>query len=82
MLTRRLVVLLDDARYARLEREAHRRRVSVAVVVRDALDAALETDRASKEQAIAWLLAAPPIGPAPDPADLRRELDEIRAGQP
>jgi hypothetical protein len=32
-------VLLDEERYARLQAEAERRRVSVAVVVRDAVDA-------------------------------------------
>ena len=40
MLTKRLQVLLDEERFERLEREAVRRQVSVAVEVRDALDAA------------------------------------------
>ena len=38
MLTRRLQVLLDDSRYQRLEAAARRRRVSVATVVREAID--------------------------------------------
>jgi hypothetical protein len=80
MLTRRLVVLLDDDRYAKLEDEARRRRVSVAVVVRDALDRALESGSEQRQAAIQWLLDAPPLGDVPDVDELRRELDEIRAG--
>lgn len=44
MLTRRLHVLLDDDRYRRLTSGAERRSVSVAVVVREAIDAALPGD--------------------------------------
>lgn len=38
MLNRRLQVLIDEARWRRLEAEAERRRVPVSVLVRDAID--------------------------------------------
>ena len=43
MLNRRLQVLLDEDRYGRLAAEADRRTVPVAVIVREAIDAAFPT---------------------------------------
>ncbi len=78
MLNRRLQILIDDERLARLEREAQRRGVPVAVVVRDAIDAAHPLDHSTRRSAAARILAADPM-PVPDPQDLRDELEELRS---
>jgi hypothetical protein len=81
MLTHRLHVLLDDDRWQRLEREADRRQVAMAVVVREAIDAALPaTDADDRRRAYQDILEAEPMEVPDDPADLKRELDEIRGG--
>jgi hypothetical protein len=81
MLTHRLHILLDEDRWQRLDREATRRKVPVAAVVRDAIDAALPAiDVDDRRRAYEELLAAEPMPVPDDPADLKRELDEIRAG--
>jgi uncharacterized membrane protein len=77
MLTRRLQVLIDDERHRRLEAEAARRGVSVAVLVRAALDAAYPSTAEERRAAAARILAAEPM-PVPDPEGLRTELDELR----
>ena len=77
MLTRRLQILIDDERFQRLESEADRRNVPVAVVVRDAIDAAYPTDHSARQAAAARILAAEPM-PVADPAGLRTELDQLR----
>jgi hypothetical protein len=77
MLNRRLQILIDDERLARIEREAARRGVPVAVVVRDALDAAYPLDWATRRSAAERILSAEPM-PVPDPAGLRSELEELR----
>ena len=77
MLSHRLQILIDDERLARLETEAGRREVPVAVVVRDAIDAAYPSDRAARQTAAAQILAAAPM-PVPDPAVLRTELEDLR----
>jgi len=80
MLDRRLQILIDDARYRRLEAAARERRLSVAAVIRDAIDAALPADLAKKESAAKALLAAEPM-PVPETIrELKAELDEIRSG--
>lgn len=81
MLTHRLHILLDEDRWQRLDREATRRKVPVAAVVREAIDAALPASDADDRRAAAdELLRAEPMDVPDDPADLKRELDEIRAG--
>lgn len=60
-LDRRVQLLLDDDRYQRLELEAARRGVSVAAVIRDAIDRAYGGDVGSRSQAAAELLAAEPM---------------------
>jgi hypothetical protein len=80
MLNRRLQILIDDARYRRLEAVARARRLSVAAVIRDAIDAALPADLAKKQRAASALLAAEPM-PVPETVEeLKAELDEIRSG--
>jgi hypothetical protein len=77
MLEHRLQVLLDDARYQKVASEAKRRGVSIAAVIRDALDR-LPSDAEVRRTAIDAILAAEPMPVPLDPAELRRELDEAR----
>lgn len=77
MLDRRLQILIDEERYRRLEREAARRKVAVAVLVREAIDGAFPAERSAKATAGRRILDAEPMS-VPDPAALRRELDERR----
>lgn len=79
MLRRRLHILLDEDRYRRVAAEASARGVSVARVIREAIDALLPADRGRRARAARRILAAPPM-PVPDPDELRREMDEFRAG--
>ena len=74
-MSRRLQVLVDDGRWARLEAEAARRDTSVARVVRDAIDAALFENAETRRDAAATLLAAPSM-PVADWAVMKAELAE------
>lgn len=60
VLTRRLQVLLDEGRFARLEALARRRKTTVAALVRDALDHAYPSGALPKEEAVERLLSRPP----------------------
>jgi hypothetical protein len=77
MLEHRLQILLDDVRYQKVASEAKRRGVSIAAVIRDALDR-LPSDAEVRRTAIDAILAAEPMPVPLDPAELRRELDEAR----
>jgi len=77
MLDHRVQILLDDERYEKVAREARRRHISVAAVIRDALDR-LPTDAEVRRNAIDVILAAEPMPLPDDPAELRRELDGAR----
>ncbi len=73
-LERRVQLLLDEPRYRKVTGEAKRRNVSVASVIREAIDrlpAAADRRRA----AIAGILAAEPMPVPDDPTELRHELD-------
>ena len=74
-LTRRLQVLLDEPRYARLERTARERGTSVATIVREAIDAAFPDDGPDRAEAARQFLAADPIAFG-DWADVKGELDD------
>lgn len=74
-LDRRVQLLLDEPRYRKVAREAQRRRVSVAAVIRDAIDG-LPASEDRRREAIAEILSAESMPVPGDPADLRRELDE------
>ena len=78
MLTRRLQILIDEERYARLEREAGRTNRSVAAILREAIDHAYPSDAAEKRRAADAILAAQPMDIPETVEDLRRELDEAR----
>lgn len=77
MLDRRLQVLIDEERWARLQREAARRKVSVGTVVREAIDDRYPRDADRRRAALQAVLEADAMA-VPDPDELRRELDEIR----
>ncbi|MHB8460888.1 MAG: hypothetical protein ACYDAK_03080 [Candidatus Limnocylindrales bacterium] len=76
-LDRRVHVLLDEPRYRKVAGEAERRRVSVAAVIRDAIDQ-LPADADLRRSAIAQILAAEPMPVPAQPGELRRELDDAR----
>ena len=80
MLDRRLQVLVDEDRYRRLRAEAQRRGTSVGHLVREAIDKVFAPDVARKRRAAKAILDAEPMPVPEDPADLKRELDEIRGG--
>jgi hypothetical protein len=80
-LTRRLQVLIDDARYERLRREAERTGAPIGAIVRAAIDDRVGTDfdRAARRAAADRILCAPrPAGPEPD-WEVQKEqmLDEM-----
>ncbi len=74
MLTRRVHVLFDDARFSRIEREAKSRKVSVAEVIREAVDYRLPPTWPSRSEAGERILRADPMDVPDDPADLKREI--------
>lgn len=73
-LDRRVQLMLDEARYRRIAQEAARRQVSVASVIREAIDR-LPEQAARRRDAIAQILAAEAMPVPDDPAELRREID-------
>ena len=77
MLERRLQVLLDEERYRRVHELAQARGVSVATVVRDAIDHGLTSSAGRRREAAARILEADDM-PVGSPEDLRAELDGVR----
>lgn len=77
-LDHRLQILLDADRHARLVAVAQERGVSVAAVVREAIDRGLPVPDARRRAAVRRLLAAESM-PVPDPAALSEELADLRA---
>jgi hypothetical protein len=75
---RRFQLLLDEARYERLAAAARARKVSVAVVIRDAIDLAVPADLERRRAAAAEILAAEPIR-VPDVAELKQEIADGRS---
>lgn len=80
MKTERLQVLIDRPQRERLERIASARGVSVASLVRRAIDAAYPSGAEQRAALAADILSAPPME-VPDLDDLRDELDRIRGGE-
>ena len=77
-LDRRFQILLDAARYHRLEAAARKRKTSVAAVIRDAIDQTLSADLEKKRVAWAGIEAAEPM-PVPETVEaLKAEIDEAR----
>jgi hypothetical protein len=77
MLDRRLQVLIDEDRWSRLEREAGRRGVPVAVLVREAIDERYPGNASERRAALQAVLDAEPMD-VPDPDELQRELEAVR----
>lgn len=76
-LDHRLQILLDDDRHRRLVAIAQERGVSVAAVVREAIDRGLGPSRAQRHAAARRILDAPDM-PVPDVDGLKAELDALR----
>jgi hypothetical protein len=78
MLERRVHILLDEARYQRVLAEARHRDVSVALVIREAIDRALPATALQRQEAVERILSAPDM-PVPEKAsELRVELEALR----
>ncbi len=60
-MTHRLQILVDEPRYALLERESQRSGRSIAELIREAVDASYGVDRQKRRAAIDRLLAAEPM---------------------
>jgi hypothetical protein len=70
----RLQIRLDQDRHDKVAREAARRGVPIASVIREAIDR-LPTGVDRRKAAIDAILAAESMDVPEDPAELRRELD-------
>lgn len=77
-MTHRLQILLDEERHNRVVAIATSRQVSVAAVIREAIDRGLPTAERSRADAAARLLAAEDMD-VPDVDELLDELDELRS---
>jgi predicted DNA-binding protein len=76
-LDHRLQILLDDDRHQRLIAVARERGVSVATVVREAIDRGLAAPDSRRRAAADRLLQAEEMT-VPDVEQLRAELDDLR----
>lgn len=76
-LDHRLQILIDDERHRRISAVAQERGVSVATVVREAIDRGLAGPDAQRLAAGRRLLEAADMQ-VPEPTELRDELDALR----
>jgi hypothetical protein len=76
-LEHRLQILLDDERHRRITAVARERGVSVATVVREAIDRGV-IDTAGRRRASARRILEAPDMEVPDVPDLLQELDDLR----
>ena len=74
MSERRVQIWLDDDRYRKVAQEAKRRHVSLAAVIREAIDR-LPTEADRRRAAIDAVLRAEPMPVPVDPSEVRRQLD-------
>jgi len=72
-LTRRTQVLLDDERYARLERRADETNRSIGALVRDAIDVAYPERGPGRKDAFELLRNSPPADHG-SPEEIKREI--------
>lgn len=77
MKTERLQVLIDAAQRERLEETASARGVSVASLVRTAIDVVYPPAATARNRAAAAILAADPMD-LPTPDELAVELNDLR----
>lgn len=80
-LDRRVQLMLDEARYRKVVQEAARRQVSVASVIREAIDR-LPEQAGRRRDAIAEILAAEAMPVPDDPAEFRGEIDREHESLP
>jgi len=75
---KRLQILLDQARYRRVEAEAERSGRSVAAVIREAIDARFPSDTSEVQAAAARFLASTARTPATDTswAETKAAMDD------
>lgn len=73
-LERRLQILIDEPRYRRLAARARERNMSIAAVIREAIDATIPADLAKKRAAARAILEAEPM---PVPATIEELKAEI-----
>lgn len=78
VLEHRLQILIDDERHSRITAVARERGVSVATVVREAIDRGIGVSAGRREAAARRLLDAPDMD-VPDIDELTSELDALRA---
>lgn len=76
-LDRRLQILIDEGRHQRIAAAARERGVSVATIVREAIDRGLGGTDAQRRSAGRRVLDAPDM-PVPSPEELRSELELLR----
>jgi hypothetical protein len=76
-LERRLQILLDEERHRRISSLARERGVSVATIVREAIDRGLGPSDSRRRRAGRRILDATEM-PVPDVDELRAELDRVR----
>lgn len=77
-LEHRLQILIDDERHARITAAARERGVSVATVVREAIDRGVAASAGRRAAAGRRLLDAADMD-VPDVAELKAELSDLRA---
>lgn len=78
MLQRRVQILMDERRYARLEEAARERGESVAAVIRSLVDTMLPASERRRMEAGQWILESAENDPMPvpdDPSEIRREIE-------
>lgn len=71
MFNRRLQILIDEPRYARLARKAEEMKTSIAEVVREAVDRTYPESDPKKMAAFSRILAADPMDVPADAAELK-----------
>jgi hypothetical protein len=76
-LEHRLQILIDDERHRLIADAARERGVSVATIVREAIDRGVPRADARRRAAGRRLLNAPDMD-VPEPSQLRAELDALR----
>ncbi|MGH7884009.1 MAG: antitoxin [Candidatus Dormibacteraceae bacterium] len=76
-MSHRLQILLDDKRHQLVNSAAQARGVSVATVIREAIDRGVARGDGRRRAAGQRILAAPDM-PVPELQELRAELDALR----
>ena len=78
MLARRVHVLLAEERYQMLAKLARHEKMSIGAIIREAVDRIPSMEELERrEEAMRAILAAEPMPVPDDPADLKREIDQM-----